>query len=73
MQDRSSKDTPHALRGEGNRSKKRGQGPPDINQVAFNVVQQATRTGTARAAEREEPRCGDVRATWGIEGREGES
>lgn len=40
MPERSS--TPAAKRGVGNRSAgKRGQGPPDPNQHAFNIVQQA--------------------------------
>lgn len=44
MQDRSSKDdkTPAAGRGVGNRSQKRGQGPRDLNQTAFDIVQKAT-------------------------------
>ena len=44
MQDRSSKDekTPAAELGVGNRSKSRGQGARDLNQIAFDVVQQAT-------------------------------
>lgn len=44
MQDRSSKDqTEPRKRGmDGNRSKNRGQGPADLNQIAFKVMQQAT-------------------------------
>jgi hypothetical protein len=43
MQDRSSKTekTPAAERGVGNRSISRGQGPKDLNQTAFDIVQQA--------------------------------
>src|SRR5262249_39232572 len=42
MDDRSSK-TPAGERGVGNRSKgSRGQGPPDPNQLAYRIVQQAT-------------------------------
>lgn len=43
MPDRSSTDkTPAAKRGVGNRSSNRGQGRRDPNQVAFDVVRQAT-------------------------------
>lgn len=45
MQDRSSKDekTPAAKRRVGNRSKtSTGQGPRDLNEVAFSIMQQAT-------------------------------
>lgn len=45
MQDRSSNDkpkTPAALRGVGNRSPKRVQTRKDLNETAFNIVQQAT-------------------------------
>jgi hypothetical protein len=50
MPDRSSTNkTPSAERGVGNRSKKRGQGPRDLNEIAFDVVRQAT--GEARQPE----------------------
>jgi hypothetical protein len=44
MQDRSSKEqAPAAKRGVANRSKtSRGQGPRDLNEIAFSVAQQAT-------------------------------
>jgi hypothetical protein len=42
MQDRSSKPkTPAALQGKGYRSQNRGQGPRDLNQTAFDIVQRA--------------------------------
>lgn len=45
MPDRSSKDkpkTPAALRGVGNRSTSRGKTRKDLNETAFDIVQQAT-------------------------------
>jgi len=68
MQDRSSKDTPHALRGEGNRSKNRGQGPPDINQVAFNVVQQATGEAPSATPSEKNPAAVTLGRLGGLKG-----
>ena len=46
-----------------NRSKNRGQGPPDPNQVAFRVVQQAT--GQMPKDEPEEPKKNPAAVTLG--------
>lgn len=71
MQDRSSKDekTPAAKRGVGNRSKtSRGQGPRDLNETAFAIVQQATGEAPAPEPSKKNPAAVTLGRLGGLKG-----
>ena len=71
MPDRSSKDekTPFAKRGVGNRSKtNRGQGPRDLNQTAFDIVQQATGQAPPPAPSEKNPAAVTLGRLGGLKG-----
>ncbi len=71
MQDRSSKNekTPAAKRGVGNRSKtSRGQGPRDLNEMAFSIMQQATGEGPTPEPSKKNPAAVTLGRLGGLKG-----